>query len=183
MRGINRILALAAGIAAMSSISSGYYYWTYFANRGGQTVVIPKKFDLNALVNKTLFYFISDQQPGPLVAGDNFAAIASQIRLAASVWDGVASSDLRVKFGGIANVSAPQSGPGIDIEFDDNMPPGLLAQTRTHTVNDASAVRAALNAQGFVPIVRSKIQLHRDLNASHQASYSDAFFTTLVHEF
>src|SRR5207302_396129 len=67
--------------------------------------------------------------------------------------------------------------------FDDNMPPGLLAQTRTNTVNDASAVSAALNAQGFVPIVRSKIQLHRDLNASHQASYSDAFFTTLVHEF
>ena len=41
-------------------------------------------------------------------------------------------------------MSAPQSLPGIDIVFDDNMPPGLLAQTRTITVDD---VGAAVNAQ------------------------------------
>src|SRR5438552_19131977 len=108
MRVVNRILALVVGIAAMSSISYGYYYWTYFAGRTGPFVAIPKKFDLNLLTNKTVSYFISEQQPGPLVTGDSFAAIASQIRLAASVWDGVATSDLRVKFGGIANVSSPQ---------------------------------------------------------------------------
>jgi hypothetical protein len=164
----------------MSSISSGYYYWTYFSNRTGPFVPVPKKFDLSVLTNKTVAYFISDQQPGPLMAGDSFAAIASQIRLAASVWDGVTSSDLRVQFGGIANVSAPQSLPGIDVVFDDNMPPGLLAQTRTITADDVSA---PLNTQGFVPIIRSRIQLHKDLNASHQPSYSDVFFTTLVHEF
>ena len=36
---------------------------------------------------------------------------------------------------------------------------------------------------GFVPILRSKLQLRSDLTVKQQASYSDAFFLTMVHEF
>jgi uncharacterized protein (TIGR03437 family) len=180
MRRTGQILALVAGLAAMSPVSWGYYYWVYFANRGGPFVPVPVKFDLNSLTNKTVSYFISDQGAAPLAPGDTTGSILSQIQLAASAWDGVETSDLRLKFGGIANVSAPQSLPGIDIVFDDNMPPGLLAQTRAITVDDLSGLSGG---QPFVPIVRSRVQLHKDLNASQQASYSDTFFTTIVHEF
>ena len=34
-----------------------------------------------------------------------------------------------------------------------------------------------------MPILRSKLQLRSDLTVKHQASYSDAFFLTMVHEF
>ena len=180
MHRARRILALALGLMSLSSVSSAYYYWTYFAGRAAPFLAVPVKFDVNALAGKTVSYFISDQAPGPLVPGDSFHAIASQIRLAASVWDNVATSDLRLKFGGIANVNTPQSLPGIDVVFDDNMPPGLLAQTRTITTDDLSGLSGG---QTFVALARSRVQLHRDLNASKQASYSDTFFTTLVHEF
>ena len=88
------------------------------------------KFDLNALPDgHTVSYFISDQGPGPVMAGDSYQAIVSQIRLAAAAWNGVASSDLRLAFGGIASTATQQLSPGIDVVFDDNMPPGLLAQS------------------------------------------------------
>jgi hypothetical protein len=180
MRGANRGLILAAALAALSPICFGYYHFTYFASRSGPFLAVPAKFDLSALPDKTVSYFISDQAPGPLMPGDSFPAIVSQIRLAAEVWNGVASSDLRVRFGGITSVPKPQSLPGIDVVFDDDMPPGLLAQTRATTPDDVSAV--AFGAP-FVPIVRSRVQLHRNLSATQQASYADAFFTTLVHEF
>src|SRR5712692_459967 len=133
-----RILALAASLAAMSSLASGYYHWIYFANRTGPFNPVPLRFDLNALPGGAVNYVISDQGPGPLAPGDSFAAIVSEIQAAAGVWNGVNSSALRVQFGGIGPVGLPQSTPGIDVVFDDNMPPGILAQTWPTTVNDVS---------------------------------------------
>ena len=180
MRPARRVLSLAAGLIALSSFASGYYHWVFFANHDGPYSPVRAKFDLNALPNNTVSYFISDQSPGPLMPDDSFAAVVSQIRLAAAVWDGVASSALRLKFGGIATIGTPQSAPGIDVVFDDNMPPGLLAQTRPTLPDDLSSVA---NGAAFVPIVRSRIQFRRDLTANQQASYYDAFFLTMVHEF
>jgi hypothetical protein len=88
---------------------------------------------------------------------------------------------VRVKFGGISTVGTPQAAPGIDVVFDDNIPPGLFALTRLTLPDDLSGVAAG--TQSFVPIQRATIQFYKNLNAAGQASYQDFFFTTLVHEF
>lgn len=171
---------MASAAAALSSVASGYYYWTFFPNHSNSFVPVQAKYDLSVLPSKTVSYFISDQGPSAFMPGDSLPALVSQIRAAAAVWDGVASSDLRLKFGGISTVGAPQSAPGIDIIFDDNIPPGIYAQTRLTLPNDLSGVAAG--TQQFVPIQRATIQFYKNLNAAGQASYQDFFFTTLVHE-
>ena len=112
--------------------------------------------------------------------GDNYDALVSQIRLAAETWNGVATSDIRLRFGGFETFGAAQATPGIDVVFDDDMPPGLLAQTFPSTPKDLGDLT---KGPGFVPILRSKLQLRSDLTVKQQASYSDAFFLTIVHEF
>src|SRR5205085_1880428 len=119
-------------------------------------------------------------QPGKLVDGDNYDAIVSQIRLAAETWNGVATSDIRVRFGGFEAYGAAQATPGIDVVFDDNMPPGLLAQTFPSTPKDLGDLT---KGPGFVPILRSKLQLRSDLTFNQQSSSSETFFLTMVHEF
>ncbi|HTD43494.1 MAG TPA: matrixin family metalloprotease [Bryobacteraceae bacterium] len=182
MRTAQRILSLAVSFAAMSSFASAYYYWVFFPGSLGPFPPIRAHFDLSALKDNTVQYFISDQGPGALMPGDGTTAIYSQIHQAARVWNGVGSSAVRLHFGGISTVGSPQATPGIDVVFDDNMPPGILAQSRPTVPADLTFVT---NTTSFVPILRSRLQLRHDLTAAgyQQASYSDAFFLTLVHEF
>jgi Matrixin len=179
-----RVAILAALLLSLSSISSAYYYWIYFPGRTGPFQAYPAKFDLSTLPDKTVSYFISDKPPGKLVDGDNYDALVSQIRLAAETWNGVTTSDIRLRFGGFETLGAAQATPGvtsgIDVVFDDEMPPGLLAQTIPSTPKDVGDLT---KGAGFVPILRSKLQLRSDLTVKKQASYSDAFFLTMVHEF
>ena len=176
-----RALMLAASLAAMSSLASGYYYWAYFPSRSGPFVAAPARFDLAALPNNTVSYFISDQGPAALMPADSLTAIYGEIQQAASVWNNVANSAIRLQFGGISTVGSPQTTPGIDVVFDDDMPPGILAQTKPTTVSDLSFLAKGAS---FVPILRSRLQLRRDLTTPYQqASFTDSFFLTLVHEF
>jgi len=183
-----RNLSLAAGLAALCSLSgsmaSGYYNFVYFTSRNAPFNPIPVRFDLNALTGSTVSYFISDQPPAAMMPGDSYAAIVSQIRSAAAVWNGVSTSTLRLSYGGVSTIGTPQSTPGIDVVFDDNLPAGLLAYTRVTTPADATPYVGG----GFVPLLRSKVQLRSDLTATvgivkGQPSYSELFYTTLVHEF
>jgi hypothetical protein len=114
------------------------------------------------------------------VDGDNYDALVSQIRLAAETWNGVTTSDLRLRFGGFATTGSPQAAPGIDVVFDDDMPPGILAQTTPSMPKDVGDLT---RGPGFVPILRSRLQLRSDLTVKGQASYAEAFFLTMVHEF
>jgi len=166
----------------MSSLASAYYYWVFFPGSLGPFAPIRAHFDLNALKDNTVQYFISDQGPGALLPGDGTTAVYSQIHQAARVWNGVGSSALRVHFGGMAAIGAPQATPGIDVVFDDTLPPGILAQSRPTVPADLAFIT---KDTPLVPILRSRLQLRRDLTAAgyQQASYSDAFFLTLVHEF
>lgn len=182
MRTAKRILTLAVLMTALSSFASAYYYWVFFPGNLGPFAPIRARFDLNALKDDTVQYFISDQGPGALLPGDGTTAIYSQIHQAARVWNGVGSSALRVHFGGMAAIGAPQATPGIDVVFDDDMPPGILAQSKPTLPAD---LKFLTKDTPFVPILRSRLQLRHDLTAAgyQQASYSDAFFLTLVHEF
>src|SRR5579872_7055022 len=181
LRAIARVAILATLLFSLSTVSSAYYYWIYFPGSTGPFQAYPAKFDLSTLPDKTVSYFISDQQPSKLVAGDNYDALVSQIRLAAETWNGVKTSDIRLRFGGFETFGAtPQAIPGIDVVFDDDMPPGLLAQTFPSM---PANVGDLTKGPGFVPILRSKLQLRSDLTVDNQASYSDAFFLTMVHEF
>src|SRR5216684_4987201 len=182
MRTAKRVLTLAVLMTALSSFASAYYYWVFFPGNLGPFAPIRAHFDLNALKDNTVQYFISDQGPGALLPGDGTTAVYSQIHQAARVWNGVGSSALRVHFGGMAAIGAPQATPGIDVVFDDTMPPGILAQSRPTVPADLAFIT---KDTPFVPILRSRLQLRRDLTAAgyQQASYSDAFFLTLVHEF
>src|SRR6185503_19393499 len=100
LQAMTRIGILAVLLLSLSSVSSAYYCWIHFPGRTGPFQAYPAKFDLSILPDKTVSYFISDQPPGKLVDGDNYDALVSQIRLAAETWNGIASSDIRVRFGG-----------------------------------------------------------------------------------
>jgi hypothetical protein len=183
MRTARRAFLLLVALTVTSPLLSAYYYYVFFASGTGPYAPLAAHFDLTAIKDNTVQYFISDQAPAPLMPGDNLTAIYSQILQAGEVWNGVASSSLRLHFGGTRNMAASQTVPGIDVVFDDNMPPGIIAQTKLTFPSDLTF----LGAKGttFVPILRSKLQLRKDLTAAgyQQASSSDAFFMTLVHEF
>src|SRR5579863_2218208 len=182
MRTAKRILTLAVSLAAMSSLASAYYYWVLFPGNLGPFAPISAHFDLSALKDNTVQYFISDLGPGALMPGDDTTAIYSQIMQAAGVWNSVGSSAVRLRFGGLSTLGSPQATPGIDVVFDDDMPPGILAQSKPTVPADLSFITKDTT---FVPILRSRLQLRHDLTAAgyQQPSYSDAFFLTLVHEF
>ena len=116
LQAIARAAVMAALLISLCSVSSAYYYWTYFPGRTGPFHGYPAKFDLSALPDKTVSYFISDQPPGKLVDGDNYDALVSQIRLAAETCNGVATSDIRVRFGGFETFGTAQATPGIDVD-------------------------------------------------------------------
>lgn len=183
MRTAGRALLFAMALTVMSPLVSAYYYYVFFASGAGPYAPLAAHFDLNAIKDNTVQYFISDQAPAPLMPGDSLTSIYSQIRQAAEVWNGVPSSSLRLHFGGIRNTATPQTVPGIDVVFDDNMPPGIIAQTTLTFPADLTFVGAP--GTTFVPILRSKLQVRKDLTVAgyQQASYTDAFFMTLVHEF
>ncbi|HYL36369.1 MAG TPA: matrixin family metalloprotease [Bryobacteraceae bacterium] len=176
---LRRLAALVLGALALSGTGSAYYYYLYF-NNGSP---IPSKFDLNALVNKKVPFYISDQGPAAVVAGDSFQAIISEIRAAADVWNSVGSSDIHLAYGGLFTAGRTDSAPGIDVQFSQEVPPGLIA----YGVPETLAGPTNGPSGPFVPITRSLLVLPSDFTAvpvyGPMPSYSEEFVVTLVHEF
>jgi hypothetical protein len=160
---------LLAAILVWATCSPAYYHFVHFTRTA--PFRIYEKFDVAALPNRTLNYYVEDGSGRVQFApGDSFPALLSQIRRASRVWNDVETSDLRVAFGGIAprNQSA---GPAMEILFDE-VPPGIVAY-------GGPTVRAESNGN-FVPILRSVVVLQTDL--TKRPSYTEALFGTLVHE-
>jgi uncharacterized protein (TIGR03437 family) len=174
---MRRMGTTAAAGLLLSSASFGYYHFVHFLTRTSPFLPIYEKFDLNALPGKTVQFRISDLGPVQLAPNDTLQGVYSQIRAAAKVWNGVESSDLRIAFGGIGSIGAPQATPAIDVIFDE-VPPGIVAMGAPTVRSD---VVAGPNGP-FIPIVRSVLVLRPDLSAQ-KASHSEEFFGTLVHEF
>ena len=179
-----RLLTLFLSLVVVSSMASAHYNWIFFAGDSAPFTPIPAKLDLTSLPTKnslsTISFFISNQGPSVMMPGDTFPALVNQIRAAANVWNQVPTSSVRLAFGGMETVGAvPQNTPGIDVIFDDDVPPGLLAITHPSMPADLGN----LANDPVVPITRSTIHLRSDLTVYQQASYYDSVFLTIAHEF
>ncbi len=181
--GLVRLAALVLTLFSLAASASAYYFYVSFNTTSGLYNPIVKKFNLNALKNNTVPYFISNQGPVNTVPGDSYQGIVSEIRAAADVWNSVSTSQIRLGYGGLFTAGTAETAPGIDVLFDDDIPPGIVALGGPMTWGGFSLYDA--NGNAFIPIVRSKLVLHGDfslIRSDQRASYSELFFVTLVHE-
>ncbi len=175
-----RFAVLMAGCFLLANTGSAYYYYTYFNSSSSPYTPIVARFDLTTLTNNTVPFFVSGAGPASMYQGDSFQAIISQITAAANVWNNVSTSSIRLAFGGLYNPGTTESAPGVQIEFSDDIPPGLLAVSAPQTFGNL-----APGPNGtFIPVYLSLMELPTNLNAVFNGpSYSEEFFVTVVHEF
>lgn len=167
---------LAILLLAAASLAPAYYHFVRYFSRTGPFTPVYDRFDLNALPNKTVPFFISESGPTTYAAGDNYQSVVSQIRAAARVWNSVETSELKLAFGGLHTPGTAMNSPWIEVEFTDELPPGVLAQGGPITRLDPVS-----SPYLFVPIAKSLLRLPRNISA--RPSFSERFFLTVVHEF
>jgi uncharacterized protein (TIGR03437 family) len=181
---VGHVLAIAAAALLLAMPSQAYYHYVHYLK--GSYLPVPEAFDLNALPNKTITFFVSNAGLTAYGPNDSFGSVLSQVKQAAAVWNSVASSDLRVAFGGVETYPSNQvsNTPGCDVIFAE-LPPGLLG-LGTPTVSTGASVETGQNGQ-FFPIARSVVELTNttDPDAAYGPgpSYLEEFYTTAVHEF
>lgn len=174
MRNAGRILGCLAALLALSPDAQGYYHFVRYLSRTAPWNPIYERFDANALPNKTVPFLISEQVP-TLPAGDSYAGLVSQIRLAAKAWNDVTASDLRIGFGGFFPAGTTHATPAIEVVFDE-LPPGVYAKGGPTIKADPYDGGNGL----FIPILKSTMILPA---ATERASWTESAFLTLVHEF
>ncbi|MFN7993790.1 MAG: matrixin family metalloprotease [Bryobacteraceae bacterium] len=177
MRRLRTLTLVIGTLIAGITPSAAYYHYIRYTNAGSPYAAIYEKFDLSALPNKTVTFFVSDSGPTQYSTNDSFASVLGQVREATLVWNRVPTSDLRVAFGGLETTGTPQNTPGGEVVFEE-LPPGLLA-----FAGPAATADTVQGTSGsFVPIVKSLIHLNIDLTKKPGPSYLESFFTTVVHE-
>lgn len=181
-----RTVRIAAAVLILAASSQAAYHYIHYPSR---TVFTPifEKFNLGALPNNTVTFFVADQGPNAY-GGENLGSVLSQIRQAAAAWNSVEVSDLRVAFGGLEtytdNPTTNRPGnslpntttPGGDVLFIDT--PGVLG-LGAPTIS-TTPVQSANGP--FYPIVRGLVMISRDTTRAPWPSWSEGFFTTAVHE-
>ncbi|MBM3760729.1 MAG: matrixin family metalloprotease [Acidobacteria bacterium] len=178
-----RFTRLAALVVMLAASAAASYHFVRYSSRFGFQTPIYERFDLNALVNRTVPFFIVSDGQQQLAPGDNSNALMSQVLMAARTWSNVATSELRLTFGGYAAAATgPQSTPGIDVIFSEDVPPGVISYAGPTVKADTD-----LNSQApFTPILRSLVVFRKDLrniDGVAYPSFSEAFFLNAVHEF
>lgn len=172
-----RLAALMASCFLLANTGSAYYYFTYFNSSSAPYIPIYARYDVDSLPNNALPFFVSNQGPFALYPGDSFPAIISQIRAAANVWSSVSTSRLRMAYGGLFTPGTTQSAAGVQVEFSDDIPPGLLAFTSLQSFGNLTASPTGT----FIPVYLSVTHLPTDM--SQMPSFGEEFFVTMVHEF
>jgi uncharacterized protein (TIGR03437 family) len=169
-------LIILAGLAGTPA--EAYYHYVHYLNSNFGSPVY-EKFNLAALPNSTVTFFVADTGPETYGPNDDFSSVLSQVEQAALTWNSVSSSALRVAFGGLESQNQAENTPGGDVVFVD-LPPGLLGLGGT----DVPASETPVNGPNgpFFPIVRSIIQLTNNTSTAPGPSYEESFFTTTVHE-
>jgi len=172
-----RLAVLLASCFLLANTGSAYYYFTYFNSASAPYVPIYARYDVDALPNNTLPFFVSNQGPFALYPGDSFPAIISQIRAAANVWSSVSTSRLRMAYGGLYSPGTVESAAGVQIQFSDDIPPGLLAFTSLQSFGNLTPSPTGT----FIPVYLAVTHLPTDM--SQMPSFGEQFFVTMVHEF
>ena len=168
-------LAAMLALAAFAASAPAYYHYLHLRNDGGVQTRLVEKFDLNALPDKRVLFFVSRQQLPILAVNDSFDGVLSQVRQALAVWDAVPTSDLRVGFGGVVDGILPGQTPAGQIIFAE-LPPGVIGMGGPIATLDSGA--------GFFAIQQSQVVLSNNLvdGSRPRTSFSELFFSTLVHE-
>lgn len=178
----SRFLVFAA-LAALSGVPAhAYYHYIYYQSRFAPFTPIRAQFNLAALTDNTVTFFVSDAGPVNYYPNDSFGSVLGEVKQALAVWNSVPGSNLQAAFGGLESATQPpQNTPGADIVFEDL--PGVLGMgTPNLPVNPT-----VLNGPNgpFVPITRSTVILtNNTANTEGQPfqSYLEGYFTTVVHE-
>jgi uncharacterized protein (TIGR03437 family) len=182
------LLALAAAVLLLTVPSNAYYHYVHYLTGSAPFIPVPEAFDLTALPDKTVTFFVSDTGLAAYGPNDSFGSVLSQVQNAAAVWNSVSSSDLRVAFGGLETSNQISTTPGGDVVFEE-LAPGILG-LGTHTVSTTATVQTGQNGQ-FFPISRGTVILTNSTSTNSNLvngygpgpSYLEEFYTTAVHEF
>ena len=183
---MRRSLLLTSAFLAVVLPSSAYYHYVHYLSVVAPFVPVPEAFDLAALPNKTVTFFVSDTGLAAYGLNDSFSSVLSQVKNAAEAWNSVANSDLRVAFGGLETYNPNQlsTTPAGDVVFSE-LPPGILG-LGTPSIAASAGVQIGQNGQ-FFPISRGLVILTNSTAPNTQygpgASYLEEFYTTAVHEF
>jgi len=151
--------------AVLATPGSAYYHYVHYQN--GSFVPQQEKFNVAALPNNTVTFFVADQGPTTYAPGDSFGSLLGQVKQAIAAWNSISTSSLRVAFGGLENASQVSATPGGDVSFTD-LPPGLYGLGGP--------------VSSGTTIISGKVMLSRDTNKGAGASYLEGYFTTAVHE-
>jgi uncharacterized protein (TIGR03437 family) len=156
-------------IALLATPASAYYHYIHYTSRNNASLatIQQEKFNLSQLNNNTVTFFVSDQGPAAYAPGDSFGSLLGQVKQAVAAWDSIATSNLRLAFGGLEVANQNSTTPGGDVVFTD-LPPGLLGQGGP-TSNGTT-------------IVRGSVILANNTNNGSGPSYLEKYFTTAVHE-
>ena len=76
---MRRFVLFTVLMALVATSAGGYYHFVHYSSRLGPFTPIYEKFDLNALVNKTVYFYVSDQGPA-LAPGDSYESLIGQVR-------------------------------------------------------------------------------------------------------
>jgi len=175
-----RVVMLLAIVLLLGTPSEAYYHYIHFVGRTGPFTPIREAFDLTALPNKTVTFLVADSGPTNYAPNDSMGSVLSQVKQAAAAWNSIASSDLRVAFGGLESQGQNNNTPDGDVVFQD-LPPGLLGMG-TPVMYTAATTLNGPNGP-FLPISRGLVILTNNTNNAPGPSYLEEFYTTAVHEF
>jgi uncharacterized protein (TIGR03437 family) len=165
---IGQVAVVAVAVALMGTPAQAYYHYVHYFRNAPYTPV-QEKFDLTALPNKTVTFFVTDSGPSVYAPNDSLGSILGEVKTALAAWNSVDSSDLRVAFGGTETTGQNSNTPGGDVLFID-LPPGLLGQ-------GAPTVMV-----GTTTIIGGQVLLSNNTNKGPGPSYLEEFYTTAVHE-
>ncbi len=179
-RSLSRCLA-AAAVLAVGIPAEAYYHYIHYLTHNAPYTPVSQAYDLTALPNKTITFMVIDSGPAVYGTNDSFGSVLSQIKQAATSWNAVPNSDLRVAFGGLESASqvGTSSTPSADVTFQDV--PGLLGMGGVTIAANAS-VSTGQNGP-FIPILRGQVMLTNNTSNQPGPSYQEEYYTTAVHEF
>lgn len=177
-----RLFAFAALAALLGVPAHAYYHYIYYQSRSAPFTPIRAQFNLAALPNNTVTFFVSDSGPSTYYPNDSFGSVLGEVKQALAVWNSVSASNLRVAFGGLESSSQPPANtPGADIVFEDL--PGVLGMATPNLPVNPTIISGPNGP--FVPITRSTVILTNntaDTEGQPFQSYLEGYFTTVVHE-